>query len=202
MAAKSKKVQQDQHIFAEHRIVSLDSLEPHPRNYKQHPPKQIAKLKASLQRFGQRKDIVIQPGPVKNLIVAGHGTVLAAKELEWTEISASLIPSDWSQDDIVGYMVADNETANDAEDDETLLASLLEEQRNSGYSLESLGSSDEELDALLERLGSETLKDSPEDNEEKPDVQFKEYDESIEEGMPTELCQQCGKLCLKAKEKA
>jgi DNA modification methylase len=159
----------------EHRLVDLATLVPHPRNYKQYPPKQIAKLKASLQRFGQRKDIVIQPGPVKSLIVAGHGIVIAAQELGWTRLSAAIIPQDWPEDAVSGYMVADNETSNDAEDNDVLLAEILQEQKNAGFDLESLGWDEEEFQSFLEELGNETLDipdetvNSEEDDEIDPD---------------------------------
>lgn len=160
----------------EHCLVDLALLVPHPRNYKKHPPKQIAKIKASLARFGQRKDIVVQPGPVKSLIVAGHGTVIAAQELEWKQLSAAIIPQDWPEDAVLGYMVADNETSNDAEDDETALAELLQEQKDAGFSLESLGWDEDEFQDFLKELGDEALTgnndetlDASEDDEIDPD---------------------------------
>lgn len=186
----------EEEVVLEHRLVDLAALIPHPRNYKKHPPKQIAKLKASLQRFGQRKDIVVQPGPLKSLIVAGHGTVMAAQELGWKKLSAAIVPADWPEEAVLGYMVADNETGNDAEDNEVALAELLQEQKSSGFGLESLGWDEEGFQEFLKGLGDEVL-----GSDEAPDVHFKEYDESIEEGMPTELCQQCGKLCMKDKKK-
>lgn len=149
-------------------IVDIDTLVPHPRNYHQHPAKQIAKIKSSLLRFGQRKPIVIQYGPEHSIIVAGHGTTMAARELiaegheQFRKLLACPTPADWTEDDIIGFMTADNLTGYDAEDDETLLAEILEEQRNSGFDLASLGSSDAELDALLERLGNEALEDGSE----------------------------------------
>jgi ParB-like chromosome segregation protein Spo0J len=181
----------------DNRVVPLDRCLPHPDNFRQHPDEQISDLQASLMRFGPTRSIVVQDGPDGYLIVAGHGLVEAAKRLGITELRADIIPADWTSAQVKGYLIADNSLIKKASDDEVLLARLLDEQKNAGYDLASLGSDEESLRQMLESLGDEIL-GSDEDQESKPDVQFKEYDESIEEGMDTELCQQCGKLCLKS----
>lgn len=188
--------------------IPIDALEPHPFNYNQHPAAQIAELKASLKRYKQVKPIVVQKavGNAEHYtILAGHGITMAAQELlaensnkyahlaDWL---VAIVPQDWSILDAKGYMASDNETGRKAETDETLLAELLQEQANAGYDLASLGTDDEALRQMLEALGDEYL-GSGGNQDEKPDVQFKEYDESIEDGLDTEMCQQCGKLCLR-----
>lgn len=180
----------------QNRVVKLSQLIPHSRNYKQHPKEQIDNLVLSLQRFGQGRSIVVQDGPEKLLIVAGHGIVEAANALQWQEIRADILPADWSQEAITGYLIADNLHAQHAADDETMLAHLLQEQQNAGFDLASLGSDDETLRQMLASLGDEYL------SGDTPDVHFKEYDETIADDLNTEMCQQCGKLCIKSKEKA
>lgn len=176
----------------ENRVVSLDKLIPHPDNYREHPNEQIADLVLSLRRFGQGRSIVVQDGPENLLIVAGHGIVEAAQALEWHELRADILPASWTPDQIRGYLIADNLHSQKASDNEELLAMLLQEQVNAGYDLAALGTDEESLRQMLESLGDEILADGA------PDVQFKEYDESVEEGLNTEMCQQCGKLCLKS----
>ena len=178
------------------RIVALDNLIPHPDNYRQHPDEQVQKLVLSLQRFGQGRSIVIQDAPGKQLIVAGHGIVEAAKLLDWPELRADILPADWTPEQIKGYLIADNHHAQGAIDDDEILARLLQEQQDLGIDLASLGTDDEALRQMLESLGDEIISDAT------PDVYFKEYDESIEEGLDTEMCQQCGKLRLKGKGNA
>ena len=189
--------------------VSLATLVPSPHNYNAHPPSQIADLKSSLIRYKQVKPIVVQQvagGKEEYIILAGHGITEAAKELyaenphkyaHLNEWAIALAPADWSVMDAKGYMVSDNELSRKAEPDETSLAQLLQEQADAGYDLASLGSDEETLRQMLQALGDEIL-GSDEDQESKPDVQFKEYDETIEEGLDTEMCQQCGKVCLKS----
>lgn len=179
----------------ENRIVPLEKLTPHPRNYRGHPEGQVSKLVASLARFGQGRSIVVQDGPQGYLIVAGHGIVEAAKKLKYTELRADILPADWTSEQVEGYLVADNLHSQEAQDDETMLVQILQEQQDAGFDLASLGTDDETLRQMLAALGDEVLSNGEED--EKPDVHFKEYDESIENDLDTEMCQECGKLCLK-----
>lgn len=136
-----------------HTAVALEALAPHPRNYKQHPEAQIERIRASLRRYGQVRSIVCQEGAGgRYLIVAGHGLVEAARLEGFTQLRADVIPATWSQTQVEGYLISDNETARGGEDDLEQLASMLEEQRAAGEALESLGFSDDELQALLDEL--------------------------------------------------
>ena len=150
----------------ENRVIPLAKLKPHPRNYRSHPESQIAKLVASLQRFGQGRSIVVQDGPESYLIVAGHGIVEAAKQLHYTELRADILPANWTAEQVSGYLVADNMHSQEAVDDDALLAELLQEQANSGYDLASLGTDDEALRQMLEALGDEYLGSGEQDEGE------------------------------------
>ena len=179
----------------QNKIVSINDLNPHPRNYRSHPEAQINKLVASLTRFGQGRSIVIQDGPEGYLIVAGHGIVEAATRLHYKELRADILPANWTSEQVDGYLVADNLHSQDAEDDERMLAILLEEQRDAGFDLASLGTDEESLRQMLESLADEYLGDGDEDSD--PPA-FKEYDESIADDLDTEMCEECGKLCVKS----
>lgn len=140
-------------VSVTHATVPLDALRPHPRNYRQHPDSQVGRLAASLARFGQVRSIVVQEGADgRYLIVAGHGLAEAAKREGLTELHADVIPAHWTPEQVEGYLVADNESSREAEDDLAALAAMLDEQRNAGYHLESLGFNDDELAGLLESL--------------------------------------------------
>lgn len=141
----------------QNKIVPIEKLKPHPRNYRQHPEAQVSKLVSSLVRFGQGRSIVIQDGPQGYLIVAGHGVVEAAKKLQYTELRADILPADWTSEQIEGYLVADNLHSQEAEDDQELLAQILQEQQDAGFDLASLGTDDEALRQMLENLGDEYL---------------------------------------------
>lgn len=151
----------------EHKVLSLDLLDGHKRNYRSHPPVQIAKLKASLGRFQQVRSIVVAPDPNgRYTILAGHGVVEAARECSLSEINCDVVPEAWSDDERNAYLIADNLHSQDATDDETVLAELLQEQQDAGYDLASLGSSDESLRQMLEALGDGYLGSGERDEEE------------------------------------
>ncbi len=139
----------------QNKVISLASLVPHPRNYRIHPQHQIDKLILSLQRFGQGRSIVVQDGPEKLIIVAGHGVYEAAQALEWQELRADILPADWSDAQIEGYLIADNLHSQEASDNEELLAMLLQEQQDAGFDLASLGTDDETLRQMLEAMGDD-----------------------------------------------
>jgi hypothetical protein len=142
----------------QHATIALDGLIPHPRNYRRHPESQVARLEASLARFGQVRSIVVQEGADgRFLIVAGHGLVTAARAHGLTALRADVIPAHWTAQQVEGYLIADNESSRGADDDLVALAAMLEEQQHAGEALETLGYSDEELAALLEQLAEEAL---------------------------------------------
>jgi ParB-like chromosome segregation protein Spo0J len=57
---------------------AIDALTPDPRNARTHPRKQIAQIAASIREFGFTNPILIDP---EGHLIAGHGRLLAAKEL-------------------------------------------------------------------------------------------------------------------------
>ena len=96
-----------------------------PKNARKHGAKNLETIKASLATFGQRKPVVVD----KNMVViAGNGTVTAAKLLGWTAIWVEM--SDLEGDDARAYALADNKTAELAEWDDEALTSALRELEN------------------------------------------------------------------------
>jgi ParB-like chromosome segregation protein Spo0J len=131
----------------------IDTLVPHPRNYNQHPPAQIERLAASLQQFGQVRPIVVH----RNTIVAGHGVYLAAQHLGYQALRVTQLPDDWTDEQAMAYLVADNETRRGAEPSDTELAALLDELQQQYFDLDSLGFDEVEYGALLDGLTPEEL---------------------------------------------
>jgi ParB-like chromosome segregation protein Spo0J len=184
----------------QNRVVPIDKLTAHPRNYKKHPEAQIQRLITSLGRFGQGRSIVCQDGPEGYLIVAGHGIVEAAKKLRYTELRADILPAAWDADAVEGYLIADNMHSQGGEDDMVVLSQLLQEQQDAGFDLASLGTDEESLRQMLESLGDSYLGNGSDEEDSEPPA-FKEYDESIADDLDTEMCADCGKLCVKSEGK-
>src|SRR2546430_12047028 len=148
--------------------VPLDTLEPHPSNYLGHPPAQIADLKASLMRYRQVRPIVVQRAAEEGqyIILAGHGVTEAAKELyaenpqkyaHLNDWAIAIIADSWSIAMAKGYMVSDNELGRKAEPNEEMLSQILQEQRDEGFDLASLGTDENALEDLLAKLTPPTL---------------------------------------------
>ena len=60
------------------RMLPLNTLRPHPRNYRNHPEDQIEHLQASLSAYGFFRRIVVAND---GTILAGHGIAQAANTL-------------------------------------------------------------------------------------------------------------------------
>lgn len=191
----------------EHRTVSIYDLIPHERNYNQHPQEQIESLKGSLRRFSQVDDIVVKTlADNKYKIVAHEGVSIAILQLleagecsHLEQCNITIVPEHWTEVDVRGYMMASNETARLSVVDDTALAELLQEQVNAGHDLLALGSDEETLRQMLTDLGDALIADGSEmeEGDDGPPVTFKEFDETIADDLDTELCAQCGKLCMK-----
>jgi len=107
-----------------------------PENARKHSQKNLDAIKASLTKFGQRKPIVINH---KGVILAGNGTVEAAKDLGWDHIDVAVVPSDWDEATARAYALADNRTAELAEWDESVLAKQLLELMDENFDIEAIG---------------------------------------------------------------
>jgi ParB-like chromosome segregation protein Spo0J len=116
--------------------ISIRHLLSDPKNARKHSKRNIEAIKASLKQFGQRKPIIVTKD---NVIVAGNGTIEAAKELGWTDIEIVRTPEEWSKEETQAFALADNRTAELAEWNEEVLSAQLLELQESGLNVEQLG---------------------------------------------------------------
>jgi site-specific DNA-methyltransferase (adenine-specific) len=116
--------------------LQIKDLTPDPANARQHDEKNLKAIQGSLKEFGQRKPIVITEAGV---IVAGNGTVEAAKRLGWTKIDAVRVPGDWTPEQTKAFALADNRTAELASWSPEVLASQLVELEAAGFQIEEFG---------------------------------------------------------------
>lgn len=91
-----------------------------PANVRKHGDQNLAAIKASLVRFGQQKPIVVNQ---EGVVVAGNGTLMAARALNWTTIKA--IRTNLVGSEATAFAIADNRTAELAEWDESALHQQL-----------------------------------------------------------------------------
>jgi DNA modification methylase len=116
--------------------LRIAELTPDPQNARQHDDKNLKAIMGSLKEFGQRKPIVITEA---GTIVAGNGTVEAAKRLGWLEIEVVRVPSDWTDAQVKAFAIADNRTAELANWNQEVLTSQLLELEAEGWELAEFG---------------------------------------------------------------
>jgi len=124
--------------------VDISSLIPDPANARKHSEKNLAAIKGSLARFGQQKPIVVSE---KNVVVAGNGTLEAAKSLGWTKIR--ILKTNLKGSDLTAFGIADNRTGELAEWDPGNLSALLASLKEEDFDLGSIGFDDADLDAMI-----------------------------------------------------
>ena len=84
--------------------VSLEKLKPYERNAKQHPEEQLEKLQASIREFGFVSPCLIDKD---YNIIAGHGRVMAAKQMGLERVPCVLIEG-LTEEQRRAYILADN----------------------------------------------------------------------------------------------
>lgn len=131
--------------------VAIDSLRPHPRNYRAHPQAQIEHLEASLREYGWARNVVVASDGV---ILAGHGVVEAARRRGETTVPVHRLALKSSDPKAEKFMVLENEVSRLAQDDDGQLAALLADiQRTEG--LDGTGWDDHGLDDLIGQIAAD-----------------------------------------------
>jgi|ETNvirnome_2_300_1030623.scaffolds.fasta_scaffold00148_2 hypothetical protein len=123
--------------------TDVGSIIEDPANVREHSEQSIVAIKASLIRFGQQKPIVLRKDGLS--VLAGNGTLRAAKELGWTKIAA--IKTTLDNADAVAYGIADNRTTELSDWDYASLGVVLNELDPS--LLETTGFAQHDLDNLM-----------------------------------------------------
>ena len=120
--------------------VPLQAIELDPANVRIHDARNIKAIADSLTTFGQRKPIVVmRAGQDRYVVIAGNGTLEAARQIGWTELAIAIAPEGWTSDDAAAYAIADNRTSELAGWDEPGLRAQLADLASSGWDLGLLG---------------------------------------------------------------
>jgi DNA modification methylase len=133
--------------FAPERIETwpLDRLKPYARNAKTHGADQVAKIAASMAKFGWTNPVLVGGD---GEVIAGHGRILAAVELGLTEAPV-IVLDHLTEEERQAYRISDNKLTELGAWDEALLAAELQALAADDFDLGLLGFSDAELDELL-----------------------------------------------------
>ncbi len=127
--------------------VSIKGLILDPSNARKHSSKNIDAIKGSLAKFGQQKPIVISKD---NIVLAGNGTLEAAKSLGWDSIG--IIRSKLTGSEAIAYAVADNRTGELAEWDDDVLGKTLKALKEENFDLKAIGFDDDDLAKWLKQV--------------------------------------------------
>ena len=123
--------------------AKIETLFNDPANVRKHDQRNIDAIKASLTRFGQQKPIVVNGDGV---VIAGNGTLAAAKDLGWKDIST--VETELDGVDATAYAIADNRTAELAIWDDDALAQTLASLQN-----------DDSIDELVSGFNEQEIED-------------------------------------------
>jgi site-specific DNA-methyltransferase (adenine-specific) len=133
-------------------IVPIDSIKPWDKNPRKND-RAVNKVAKSIKQFGFNAPIIVCRAT--NEIIAGHTRYKAARKLGLASVPVRFI--DLPLEQAHAYALADNRTAEEAEWDNELLGSILDELRNDGAEyFDAIGFDREELIRLLTPLPEES----------------------------------------------
>lgn len=130
---------------------TTDSLQADPKNARLHSPKHVQQLAKSITTFGFNVPILIDS---EGRVIAGHGRLLAARQLGWAEVPTITLKH-LSSDQVRAYRIADNRLTDCSTWDERLLAEQLKELAGAelDFDLEAIGFEMPEIDLRIQSLG-------------------------------------------------
>ena len=126
--------------------VAIESLKPYENNAREHSDQQVAQIAASIEQFGFNNPILIDKD---NGVVAGHGRLMAAKKLGYTEVSCIKL-GHLTESQKKAYILADNKIALNSTWNEELLKIELEAIGDLELNSNLTGFSVKEIDKLFE----------------------------------------------------
>lgn len=128
--------------------IALEQLVPYARNARTHSESQVAQIAGSIAEFGFVNPVLVGSD---NIIIAGHGRVMAAKKLGLQTVPTIKLDH-LTENQRRALVIADNKIAENAGWDEELLRLELQNLADEDFDLDLLGFDDVELDDLLASL--------------------------------------------------
>lgn len=136
--------------------LTVDKLVPYVKNARTHSDAQVAQIAGSISEFGFVNPILLSDD---NVIIAGHGRLMAAKMLGIKKVPAIRLKH-LSEAQRRALVIADNKIAENAGWNENLLREELSALGDLDFNIDLLGFNAEELDNLfLDDTGSGGLTD-------------------------------------------
>lgn len=135
-------------VFAPSQIESwpIDRLRPYAQNAKMHGSDQVAKIAASMAKFGWTVPCMVADD---GELIAGHGRVMAATQLGLSEVPVIRL-GHLDEAERRAYRIADNKLTELGDWDEAILRDEIAGLLAEDFDLSLLGFDDVDLDALLQ----------------------------------------------------
>ena len=147
----------------------IQSLQLDPNNPRLHSKRQIGQIARSIKAFGFNVPVLIDKN---RKVIAGHGRILACRQLGWPEVPTICIEH-LSQEKIRAFMIADNRLTENSTWDNQLLAQQLSElsAMEHNFTLEATGFEIGEIDLRIESL-NDPVPTKPDAADEVAEYQF------------------------------
>jgi len=116
--------------------VGINTLHQDPQNARVHNKENLNAISGSLKLFGFVKPLIVWGD---NVVIAGNGTIQAAKELGLETVPIRRVPKDWTWEKAQAFALADNRTGELADWDSQVLKDILLELDANGWSVDDFG---------------------------------------------------------------
>lgn len=149
--SSSRAAVQPPHLAVMYRLVA--ELQPDPRNPRQHTKRQVKQIARSIAAFGFNVPVLVDGA---GTVIAGHGRLLACRDLGWTEVPTICLDH-LTAAQARAFMLADNRLTDTSTWDDRLLAETLLDLslQELDFTLEATGFDMGEIDLRIEGLDIE-----------------------------------------------
>ena len=135
----------------------VKDLVPYAKNARVHSEEQIEQIARAIEQWGWTVPCLVDE---KGGLIAGHGRVLAAKQLGLDEVPV-VVARGWSAAQKRAYVIADNKLTENGGWDDDLLKVEIGELQGEGFDLTLTGFSMDEIGGLLGETAADGIEDAP-----------------------------------------
>lgn len=136
-------------------LIPIGDIKPYGLNNKNHPPEQLRILMNMITEFGFTDPILVDEN---NVIICGHGRVLACQELQFTKIPAYKV-TDWSEAQKKAFRIGHNKVADLGDYNVDNIKFDLQELRDIDFDLELTAIPMADIDRMLADLNDDNSDD-------------------------------------------
>jgi ParB-like chromosome segregation protein Spo0J len=135
----------------------VKDLVPYAKNARTHSEEQVEQIAHAIEQWGWTVPCLVDE---KGGLIAGHGRVLAAKQLGLDEVPV-VVARGWSKAQKRAYVLADNKLTENGGWDDDLLKVEIGELQGEGFDLTLTGFSMDEIGELLDETAGDGIEAAP-----------------------------------------